>query len=223
MIQKLLLLFLVFSWACPSFAQSQLERGKLTDGNPVGVWEYFDDFAGKELGLRFNYDSARINYVRPDTSRYFVLVDSSWQIKRLNRAPRLIGSRANMVDAIQRKLRYPPQDLRAHRSGTVIVTCVVDAQGKVGLPVVISTPSPTLAQEVLRALDELPLYYIPGVYRAKRVQTKISFVARFCIASSYKQTDIQSEMKREVERQTQVTPSPPGSFDEVIVTGLGVR
>jgi protein TonB len=172
---RLLFLALLFNAATSAAGQSKWERGKIQDNKRVGVWEYYDDHAGQELGVRFDYDSSRVSYIKPDTARYYVLADSAWQVKRLTRAPRLIVTKAAIADIMKGKLRYPAADLRARREGTVVLSYVVNEQGIAGLPTVTTAPSQTLAQEVLRAADQLPLYYIPGVYRASGHQPKFSW------------------------------------------------
>lgn len=223
MLRSFLLTLLLISSLVSARAQSKWARGNMRDNKPVGVWEYYDDFEGMELGLRFNHDSSRMLFVKPDTSRYFVLVNKNWQINRLTRAPRLIGSRVAIASAFQRKLRYPYQDLRARREGSVVLSCIVDEQGKVGLPTVAAAPSQTLAQEALRAVDQLPLYYIPGEFAGQRAQTKVFFVVRFCILFFENERERQAEAQPKLHEQAQLVPMPPGSFNEVIVTAFGSR
>ena len=221
---RILFLVLLFVGSISSsLAQNNWERGKMKDGKPVGVWEYYDDYAGKELGVRFDYDSSRINFVKIDTSRYFVLVNTNWQTKRLTQAPRLVGSRVATVSAFQRKLRYPYQDLRVRREGSVVLSYIVDEQGKAGLPTVATAPSQTLAQEALRAADQLPMHYIPGELEGQRAQTKVFLVVRFCILFPEGQKEMQAEAQLKLHEQARLVPMPPGSFDEVIVTAFGAR
>ena len=207
--RRLLLLapFLILLTHLTALGQSQ--RGQMKDGKPVGVWEYYD---GKELGVRFDYDSSRVRYVRPDTSRYFVQIDSSWQLVRPTRAPRLIGSKTEVVSMVQRRLRYPFIDLRNRTSGTVIVSFMIDERGQVKNGKVTSAPSITLANEVVRALEGVSLNYLPAMHQGKRVPFRTSFVVRFFS---------QSENVREIalKKQVELLPMPSGSFDEIIVIG----
>ena len=211
MIRTFLIAALVAGLRHPLFAQESFERGKFKDGKPVGVWEYYD---GKELALLFDYDSSRIQYLRLDTARYSVLVDSVWQTKRLSRAPRLLGSKTAIVSALQRQLRYPSQT-----TGTVILTYVVDPQGQVINPVVTTAPSQTLAEEVFRVTETLPLRYLPAMRLGKPVASKIAFVVRFRRAANAKDETADADIRQ----QEQLHPSPPGSFNDVIVTAFTGR
>lgn len=193
----------------PISAQCQSARGQLKEGKPVGVWEYYD---GEKLGLRFNYDSSRIQYSRPDTARYPVLLNSTWQTKQLLRAPRVLGSNSDLVSAMQKLLRYPFQDLRARNTGTVILTYVIDEQGRKTNPVATTAPSTTLAEEVYRVVENLPFSYLPATYQGQQVPTKIAFVVRFCLCKTAE------DCQKAVKTQALATPKPPGSLGEIIVT-----
>lgn len=206
---KPLLLLLSLIGLYPISAQGQSTRGQLKDGKPVGVWEYYDY---KELGLRFNYDSSRIQYSRPDTAHYLTLLDSGWQPKQLQRAPRVLGSNSDLTTAMQKQLRYPVQDMRAGTTGTVILTYVIDEQGRRTNPVATTAPTTSLAEEVYRVAESLPFTYIPAVYQGKRVPTKIAFVVRFCLCKAAE--DCQAVSRAQVL----ATPKPLGSLSEVIVT-----
>lgn len=190
-------------------ALGQAQRGQVKDGKPVGVWEYYD---GKELGLRLDYDSSRIKYARPDTTRYFVQIDSSWQLVRPTRAPRLIGSVTEVVSAVQKALRYPFGDMRTNTVGTVIVNFTIDEQGNVTDGKVANAPSTTLANEVVRALGTVSLKYLPAIHQGKRVAFRISFVVRFVLQRENSRTP-------DYKKQSELLPAPPGSFDEIVVTG----
>lgn len=193
----------------PFSAKAQLARGQTRAGKPVGVWEYFD---GSELGLRFDHDSARIKYIRPDTARYLVSIDTSWQAKWLDRAPRILGSRIETLVAIQSKLRYPFKDLQSRVAGTVVLTYVVDKYGKKTNPVAVATPSKALAEEVYRVIESVPLTFLPAIYQGKITPTKVAFVVRFCLCKSA--DDCQSAAKA----QARLVPKPLGFVGEIIVT-----
>jgi len=207
--QRLLCLVLLMIGLSPISAKCQSARGQLKDGKPIGVWEYYD---GEKLGLRFNYDSSRIQCIRPDTARYLVLLDSAWQPKQLSRAPRVLGSNTDLISAIQRQLRYPLPDLRARNTGTVVLTYVIDVQGQKTNPVAVTTPSQTLAEEVYRVVESTPFTYIPAIYEGKRIPAKITFVVRFCLCKTAE--DCQTVSKA----QALATPKPAGSLGEIIVT-----
>jgi TonB family protein len=217
---RVLLLFLVLA-SCFRFGKAQAqavntkdERGILTAGKPTGVWEYYDN--GK-LGLVINYDSGRVRYVQPDTARYRIWLDSTWQLKRLSRAPRLLGSKSATVFSLQKGLRYPPAALRAGAMGIVVVSCLVHEDGQVSEPFVERAPHPSLGEEVRRLVNDLPLRYIPAIYRGRPIRTRVSFVAIFCISTATRARERTEEEKACLSTM----PVVYGGFNEVIVTALG--
>lgn len=189
------------------------EEGALTDGKPSGVWKYYD--APNKLGLEVNYDSSKVIYIRPDTMRYAVWVDSAWQVRRLSQAPRLIGSRMAIAATLQKRLRYPVMALRDAQTGHVVVGCTVSESGSVGDPVVIQTPDPGLAEEVKKWVKELSMTFIPAVYRGKLVHTQVVFTVTFCIKGMGG------------NRRSSCHDNPPprmaGSFIPIVVTAIGIE
>lgn len=185
------------------------EQGEVHKGKPTGVWKYYD---GNELGLVINYDSSRVRYVRPDTARYLVWVDSAWQLKRLNRAPRLLGSRNEVVAALQRSLRYPSAALQKGATGHVVVTCVVDETGQVSKAKLVSFPNEALGKEVQEKVDNLNIRFLPGIYRGRPALTRVSFVVSFAIGRS----------SAKVNAFVNEAPKAPGAFNQIVVTALGL-
>jgi len=210
-----LLCLLLHGGALAQTVQTKHERGTLTNGKPTGLWEYYDN---NELGLVINYDSGTIRYLRPDTSRYRVRIDSTWQLKRLSRAPRLLGSKSAIVETLQKGLRYPPLAIQQGQMGNVVVSCIIHENGQVSEPFVELTPHPSLSEEVLRVVNQLPLRYLPGIYRGRPTPTRVSFVVTFCMMSTSK-----PERMSEKEKACITTvPVTYGSFSTVTVTALGV-
>ncbi|MCA8831244.1 energy transducer TonB [Hymenobacter pini] len=194
----------------PLDGHGQASRGQMKSGKPVGVWEYYD---GKELGLKFDYDSSRILYIRPDTAQYQVLVDTTWQIHRLDRAPRLLGGREELLTAMIKKLRYPTiNDIRNRVTGTVVLTYIVDQNGERTTPVATTTPTVTLAEEVYRVAESVPVKYLPAIYQGKPIPVKIAFVVRFI---SYRTQDECQDIGKALAL---AIPMPLGSVGELIVT-----
>jgi hypothetical protein len=207
---RFLSLLLLFIGLYPLSAQSQSSRGQTKNGKPVGVWEYYD---GKELGLKFDHDSSRIQYVRPDTASYLVLVDSVWKAQKLDRAPRLLGSHGELLMAMGKKLRYPTiGDIANRVTGTVVLTYVIDQYGNKTTPIATTTPTVSLAEEVYRVVESIPIRYLPAIYRGRPTPVKVAFVVRF-IACKTKE-----ECQKTGKALALSVPMPPGSIGEMIVT-----
>ena len=191
----------------------KLERGTLTKGQPTGTWEYFDE-AG-QLELRMNYDSSRISYRRPDTARYELRLNDSWQLVRPNRAPGLLGSRAGHRQALQKAIRYPVAALQQQQQGDFLLSYVVQPDGSTTDYTVLSSPSQACSEEVWRAIQQTPSRWIPAIYqgeaRAARFYLKVRF--EMVMSSSFEAHKVQP-----------ITPPTSGPFmDALVVRAVGVE
>jgi len=70
-------------------------------------------------------------------------------------APQYPGGLPQLMQDLQHSVRYPAAALRAQASGTVLVEVVVEADGSVGPPRILKSPSPLLSDEVLTAVKGL--------------------------------------------------------------------
>ena len=187
------------------------ERGTLTQGQPTGVWEYFDE-AG-QLELRMNYDSSRIGYRRPDTARYELQVGDAWRLARPERPPGPMGSRAGRRHTLQQQLRYPVAALQQQLQGDVILSYEVDPDGHTSHYVVQQSLSPACDQEVWRAVQQLPDRWIPARYQGQPV------AARFYLRVHF-------EMLMRMAQLPLPAPTAPSGLpfaDVVTVTAVGIE
>ncbi|MGI4738963.1 MAG: energy transducer TonB [Janthinobacterium lividum] len=216
---QLLLLALALLAASPgAFGQraagsSAFERGTLSQGQPTGVWEYFDE-AG-QLELRMNYDSSRIGYRRPDTARYELQVGGAWQLVHPSRAPGPMGSRAGRRHELQTQLRYPVSALQQQQQGDVLLSYVVDPTGHTSHYSIERSLSPACDQEVWRVLQLLPDRWIPAVYRGQAV------AARFYLAVHFEMQQVERR-PRPGAAPTLPAPGLPPYTDRINVVAVGV-
>ncbi|TVT40727.1 hypothetical protein FNT36_14810 [Hymenobacter setariae] len=194
---------------------TKFERGTLTKGQPTGIWNYLDETG--QLELRMNYDSRRINYRRPDTARYELRINDTWQLVHPTRAPGLLGSRAARRQELSKGLRYPVAALQEHRQGDVLISYVVQPDGSTSDYTVLSSLSPACDQEVWRMLQQLPSRWIPAIYlgqaRAARFYLRVHFeTATARSLDEYKKT------------HTQAAAPLSGPFtDAVTVTAIAIE
>lgn len=194
---------------------NKFERGTLTNGQPTGIWNYLDE-AG-QLELRMNYDSSRISYRRPDTARYELRVNDTWQLVRPSRAPGLMGSRAGRRHELRTGLRYPVAALQQQRQGDVLLSYVVQPDGSTTEYTVLSSLSPACDQEVWRMLQQLPGRWIPAIYLGQ------ARAARFYLRVHFK-TVTASSLDAYKRAQTQAAAPPSGPFtDAVTITAVGIE
>ncbi|MDJ0366812.1 energy transducer TonB [Hymenobacter sp. H14-R3] len=80
----------------------------------------------------------------------------------------------NLAEFFNRQIRYPYEDLRRRRGGTVFAYFEVSEQGTVEQRRIVGTVSPTLDAEVLRVLQRLPSALTPPRYQGR--PTRVSYV-----------------------------------------------
>jgi len=216
--QPLLLILALLAASPAAFGQraggaAAFERGTLKQGQPTGVWEYFDE-AG-ELELRMNYDSSRIGYRRPDTARYELQVGGTWQLVHPSRAPGPMGSRAGRRRELQKQLRYPVSALQQQQQGDVLLSYVVDPDGHTSHYAVEHGLSPACDQEVWRALQLLPDRWIPAVYQGQAV------AARFYLAVHF-EMQLAEHRPRPAAALMSRPPGLPPYTDRITVIAVGV-
>ena len=164
------------------FKKGQIEQGvTAADGRRTGKWNFYN--IDNELELTFDYDSSRINFTLPDTSRYLVRVGDQWELKHMTRAPRLLGSNMQRYLDIGSKLRYPPTAIQEQRQGTVILSFTVDTDGHTKDYTFENSISPECDQEVWRVVKDLPDNWIPAIYQGQLTATRFFLLVRFQVGT----------------------------------------
>ncbi|WP_303310591.1 energy transducer TonB [Hymenobacter sp. BT730] len=196
--------------------KNQFEKGKLAANRPVGVWEYID-YNGK-TELTFDYDSSRIIYIRPDTTRYWLKVDTTWQLVRPMRAPRLLGSREHDLAQIGQSIRYPSAALRSGTEGTVLISYIVTPTGQAQDFLIENGLSPACDEEAWKALRDNFNVWIPAIYRGKPVP------ARFYLMVTFRMVGSEQRRKESDKEMEALTAGKNVHFvDHVVVTALGIE
>ena len=202
-----------FAFAQSKSVASKFEHGVLTNGQPTGVWEYFDETG--ELELRMNYDSSRISYRRPDTARYELRINDTWQLVHPTRAPGLLGSRAGRRQALQQAIHYPAAALQQHQQGDFLLSFVVQADGRTTDYTVLSSPSPACTQEVWRVLEPLTSRWIPAIYQGQ------ARAARFYVRANFEMLTVPSMAALKALPRRLL---PSGPFTDVLaITAVGIE
>lgn len=203
----------------------EYEKGTLTNGRPTGIWEYYDQHG--ELTLRMNYDSSRIAYSRPDTSRYLLYTQNDWQEARPSRPPQYLGSRAKRTADLAKSIRYPISALQQNQQGQVVIAYVINEQGQTQDYEVLTTPSKECAEAVWDVLKQQPEHWVPAIYQGRPVRAKFFLRITFDMIDSRAVAAYQARTKQEdqqpraryidqirvmaygVERPQSAIPRPP--------------
>lgn len=205
----------------------KLEQGTTTaEGKRTGKWNFYNN--RQELELTFDYDSSRINFLQPDTTRYLVRVGEKWMPQLTARAPRLLGSTDQRLDNLLRSLRYPVSALSQQLQGVVVLGYTVDVNGHTRDYTVESSLSPDCDQEVWRAIKTLPDNWIPAICAGKPTPSRFYLSVKFQIINEAELEHRQREQKRLAQLSADgAHPSSaftqPRYAHEVIVTALGIE
>ena len=206
----------------------KLEQGATTaDGKRLGKWQFYNN--EQKLELTFDYDSSRISYLQPDTTRYLIRIGDQWQPKQLTRAPHLLGSNDQRLMELTRRLRYPVSALQQQLQGTVVLGYTVDINGHTRDYTIGSSLSPDCDQEVWRALKDLPDSWIPAVYLGRPTPSRFYLAVKFEMATEASLAGEQREQKRLAKLAAagtgllSVSITRPRYAHEVVVRALGIE
>lgn len=201
------------------FKKGKTEQGiTAPDGRRIGKWNFYG--LNDELELTFDYDSSRINFMQPDTSRYLVRVGDQWELRYVNRAPRFLGSNRQRFMDMGPKFRYPMKAVHQGQEGRVVLAFTVDTDGHTKDYIIENSVSPECDQEVWRVVKDLPDNWIPAIYQGQLAAAKFYLFVTFKIETN---ADLKSQKK---EQQPARPPFPmPASVvrgaryaQEVVVT-----
>ena len=209
-------------------ARPKLEQGlTATDGKRVGKWNFYN--SKEELELTFDYDSSRIKFLQPDTTRYLVRLGEQWLPKIPARTPHFLGSTDQHLLDLQSKLRYPIRALRQQLQGTVLLSYTVDATGHTRDYTVEQSLSSDCDKEVWQALKELPDNWIPAVYMGRPTPARFYLAVQFRMMDEATHDRLARDEKRRAEQaatgapNVPPLPSRPHYTHEVFVTAMSVE
>jgi TonB family protein len=194
-------------------SSSKYEQGTTArDGRRVGKWSFYN--RDKALELVFDYDSSRIVFQQPDTTRYLVRVGEQWQPKPLTRAPHWLGSEEQYLMDIATQLRYPLSALQRGRQGKVVLAFTLGTDGHTQDYIIENSPGAEFDREVWRVLKGLPDDWIPGIYQGQLAATRFYLIVNFKISTG---VDAQ-QTKPASPAGTEPAPKLPRYIQEIIVS-----
>ena len=157
--------------------ENKYESGTVVNGYKRGVWNYFD-YSG-EMVLKINYDKAKVMYIKPATSSFYIFENERWMLSSVDKPPMFVGSQ-NEIDALlSSNIQYPEDALKSVRSGKTIVSMVIDKNGTAGQYEVVRDFGKNAGEEVMRVLQMIPDLWIPATKGDKIVATKLYFSVIF--------------------------------------------
>lgn len=146
------------------------EKGKLEDGYKVGIWEYFGP--DKSVELKLDYNKGTLVYLKPDTSKYFVMLDSVWSFKEVNPYPRYLGSYVEFYKILSMNLRYPVEARRKEIEKTVFLEFEVNKQGQAVNVKCLNDEKGYFTDDIIAAFSLIPNIWLSASYDGQNVPAK---------------------------------------------------
>ncbi len=104
--------------------------------------------------------------------------DSAQVFDVVEQMPEFPGGSAELLDYLMENLKYPKDAEESKTEGRVIVTFVVDEEGRIVEPQVAKGVSPSLDAEALRVVQSMP-QWTPGRQSGKVVRVKYAVPINF--------------------------------------------
>ncbi len=147
----------------------KLSEGIYLNNEKTGIWEYYD-FKG-EIEVRYNYSTNELLFNKKneflDTDKeYKVFINNDTLRTILDREPVFIGS---MFNELFKNIKYPALARENGKSGKVIVSFVIDKNGKTKNHTIIHGMGYGCDEEALRVIKEYLTFWSPALYQEKPV------------------------------------------------------
>lgn len=157
--------------------------GTYRNDQKTGVWSYYA--FGDTLEQRYNHSTRLLEFARiraaEKQKQYTVVEGASSRQVSLDRPPLYIGGQQAMNQAIGTSVQYPPQALRNRTGGEVVIEFLVDEQGRASGHRVKSGIGLGCDEEALRAVQQLPANWLPGVLSGQPVAALMEVPVKFQI------------------------------------------
>ncbi|WBA43103.1 energy transducer TonB [Hymenobacter canadensis] len=157
--------------------------GAYRNDQKTGTWSYYA--AGDTLEQRYNHSTRTLEFtrIRPaDQQKQYTVVEGagSRQVS-LDRPPLYIGGQQAMNQAVGTSVRYPALALRNRAGGDVVIEFLVDEQGRASGHRVKSGVGYGCDEEALRAVQQLPAGWLPGVLAGQPIAALMEVPVKFRI------------------------------------------
>ena len=140
------------------------ENGTLENGQPVGIWNYYQkDDAGDYVLIRsYDHSARQLTFARPGSQPFDAeLQPGVWERTLLTQAPWFVGPH-DALTSYGSKLTYPVEARQHHIEGKVWVTFAVDTLGRVSDHRVLKGLGHGCDEEALRVARTIPDTWTPG-------------------------------------------------------------
>jgi hypothetical protein len=120
-------------WHTYAYGNRVLLEGNYKAGERVGIWTAYD--LQKQIQVQYNYSDKKLLAFTPVVTDsallYRVINGADTTTSTLNRLPIYLDGAASFKNSISRATRYPREAREAQKTGMVIITFTIGADGRV--------------------------------------------------------------------------------------------
>jgi TonB family protein len=150
--------------------QQTWAKGKFENGNKIGLWNYYSP-SGK-LEQEYNHSAGElISFDQSEPSLEVVLTEKDSAIIIVEQPCLYIGGDFARLQHLMDSTNYPETAVELGISGTVIVSFIVDVNGKMKNVTIKEGVDTLLNKEAIRVIKTLHGYWIPALLNSKPVAT----------------------------------------------------
>lgn len=191
---------------------TEYAKGQIIDGYKSGIWEFYSD--DKSLELKINFDEGSLVYLKPDTSEYFIYIDSIWRYSTVVRHSRYIGSYNEFYQILANTLQYPEKARSRKIQRTIYLQFDINIQGKATNLKVLNDPDEYFTKTIIDSFQQVPNFWISSYSNNQYVPS------RFILPIVFK---LDSKTKKRINHDVEVYPKPEGKYlSEILVVGYAM-
>ena len=146
-----------------------IENGLYSNNIKVGIWEFY---SFNKLELKYNFDNDSVEY------HTINIVNDS-----MDRPTLFLGSSSEITKIIQTNILYPEDAVKAKKSGKVLITIRIDANGKPIKYYVSKSIFPSLDNEALRVVKLIQPNWLPCIINNKKVESQVTLPVIFRLSN----------------------------------------
>jgi len=152
-------------------------EGTYKDGKTDGEWIWYHE--NGQIATKEKYTNGQLESLECFDSTGMATGSNC----AINRPPAIKGRYLGVEKFVKDSLRYPLEAYKKEIEGYVAVKFIVSKSGEITEPVIISSPDPTMSQEVIRVIKIIPALY-PAIWHNRLVEHTFTLNIPFYIGES---------------------------------------
>jgi protein TonB len=157
-------------------------KGEYINDERSGIWEFYNQEG--ELTQKYDFTSKELIFSKPEKSadkEYEIITESGVEKRKLDRPPMFVGGENELLNLLQSNIKYPNKALERMISGTVLISFIIETDGKVSDHQIIQKIGGDCDEEALRVVKEILNTWIPGQINGHSVKVKYVMPVKFAL------------------------------------------